>query len=169
MRVSKYLSYKEVTKSYTAIKRGINNIPSDIQLTRIIEWSRKIFDPIRSFIGAPLGCHTIFRCPELNRAVGGAQDSQHQAENGAAGDIDADIYNNSNNEIIFNYIKDNLDFDQLIAEGLHSGRIEWIHCSYVSPEKNRKEILLMYKEDNATHYRHYTPEGYKQIIDKFKK
>lgn len=169
MKISKYLSYEEATKSYTAIKQGIKNIPNDIQLKNIIEWARNIFDPVRHYIGAPLGCHTIYRCEELNKTIGGSKTSQHMANNGAAGDIDADIYNNASNEIIFDYIRKNLDFDQLIAEGLQNGKIEWVHCSYVHPEKNRKEVLLMYKEEGTTKYVYHTPEEYNKIINKFKK
>ena len=169
MKISKYLSYREVIKSYIAVKKGISNIPSDHQLKNIINWARGIFDPVRSFIDTSLGCHTIYRSPELNEAIGGSETSQHCANKGAAGDIDADIYGGTTNEIIFNYIKKHLDYDQMILEGLQDGRIQWIHCSYISPEKNRKEILLMYVDDLGTHYEHYTPERLEQIITKFKK
>jgi len=169
MKISKYLSYKEVTKSYTATKKGIKNIPNERQLKNIIEWARGIFDPVRSFIDTPLGCHTIYRSPELNKAIGGSDTSQHCANKGAAGDIDADIYGNTTNEIIFNYIKNHLDWDQMILEGLQDGRIQWIHCSYISPEKNRNEILIMYVDKEETHYEYYTEERLKQLINKFKK
>lgn len=169
MNISKYLSYNEIVKSQTAIRKGISNIPNESQLNNIIEWSRCIFDPIRSYIGASLGCHTIFRCEELNTAIGGSNTSQHVANNGAAGDLDADIYNNSSNEIIFNFIKNNLDFDQMIAEGLQDGKIQWIHCSYISPEKNRKQILLMYVDEGKTKYEHYSKKRLEGILTKFKK
>lgn len=169
MNISRYLSYEEVKKSYTATKMGIDNIPSQYQLKNIIDWARGIFDPIRSYLGAPLGCHTIYRCPELNTAIGGSETSQHMANNGAAGDIDADIYGNASNEIIFNYIIRHLDYDQIIAEGLQNGKIEWVHCSFVSPEKNRKQALLMYVENGKTHYEHYTENRLQELLTKFKK
>jgi hypothetical protein len=169
MKVSKYLSYREVIKSWTAIRRGIDNTPSEQQLKNVIEWARCIFDPTRSFLGAPLGCNIVFRSKKLNAAVNGADSSQHCAENGAAGDIDADILGNASNEIVFNFIRTHLDFDQLIAEGLQDGRIQWVHCSYVSIEKNRNQILLMYVEDDTTHYEYYSPERLEQIVTKFKK
>jgi hypothetical protein len=168
-KVSKYLSYKEVTKSDRAIKRGINNTPNSVQMRNIIEWSRKIFDPVRSFIRKPLGCNSVFRSDELNTELGGSFTSQHMANNGAAGDIDADVYENSDNETIFNYIKDDLDFDQLIAEGIHIGEIAWVHCSYVNPERNRKEVLVMYVEDGRKHYEHYSDDRYVELMEKFKK
>lgn len=169
MRVSKYLSYKEATKSYTAAKRGINNTPSKEQLQRIINWGRYIFDPIRSFIGAPLGCRSIFRAPKLNKIIGGSDGSQHQALKGAAGDIDTDIYDNGTNEQVFNFVKDHLSFDQMIIEGLQDGGIQWVHISFVSYEENRNEILMMYVDESGTHYEHYSEERYKQLINKFKK
>jgi len=169
MKISKYLSYREVIKSYIAVKKGISNIPSDHQLKNIINWARGIFDPVRSFIDTSLGCSSIYRSPKLNIAIGGSSTSQHCANNGAAGDIDADIYGGTTNEIIFNYIKNHLDYDQMILEGLQCGRIQWIHCSYINPEQNRNEILLMYVENNKTYYENYTENKLNELIIKFKK
>lgn len=163
--ISKFLTYNEVVKSYTAIKKGINNIPNETQLKNIIEWARNIFDPIRSFIGKPLGCHTIYRSPELNKLVGGSETSQHMAVNGAAGDIDSDIYGYGNNIDIFNFIRGSLDFDQVIAEGIGNGKVEWVHASYVSPEANRKEVLMMYVHKGKTFYEYYNKERFKQLLN----
>ena len=168
MKVSKYLTYKEVTKSYTAIRKGIDNTPSKEQLKNIKIWANMIFDPIREFIGAALGCSTIFRSKNLNAEIGGVWDSQHICDNGCAGDIDSDIYNNSTNEIIFNFIRRNLDFDQLIAEELINGEIAWVHCSYVSPDKNRNEILMMYNKDGIKHYEYYSKERFEELINRVK-
>ncbi len=167
-KVTKNLSYKEVIKSITATKYGINNHPNSKQLFRIKQWSENIFEPIRKFIGGPLGCHSIFRSEKLNKLIGGADGSQHLAFDGAAGDIDADIYGVSSNEDIFQFIKDNLNFDQVILEGLHEGRIEWLHVSYVSQMENRNKILMMYVHKGKTVYEYYTPERFNQIISKFK-
>lgn len=166
-KVSKHLSYREVIKSITAIKYGINNVPNPKQLFRIKQWAENIFEPIREFIGGPLGCHSIFRADKLNKLIGGAPESQHLAFDGAAGDIDADIYGISSNEEIFEFIKDNLDFDQVILEGLQSGRIEWLHVSYVSQSENRNKILMMYTTKNKTVYEYYTPERFEEVINKF--
>lgn len=169
MKISKYLSYKEVTKSYTAIRKGIDNTPSKEQLQNIKIWANMIFDPVREFIGAPLGCNTIFRSPNLNAEIGGVWNSQHTAKLGAAGDIDSDIYNNATNEIIFNFIKENLDFDQLIAEEVVKGEIAWVHCSYVNPNKNRNEILIMHTEYGTKHYEFYSKERFEELINSTKK
>ena len=165
MRISKYLSYNEVIKSYTASKLGIKNIPSESQLKNIIEWARNIFDPVRSFIGKPLGCHTIYRSPELNKEIKGSPTSQHMANKGAAGDIDADIYGYGNNIDTFNFIRGSLDFDQLIAENIGNDKVEWIHCSYVSPEENRKEVLMMYIKKGKKYYEYYDKERFEQLLN----
>ena len=164
IKVSKYLSYNEVTKSYNAIKRGIKNVPNRSQLKNIIEWSGWVFDPVREYIDNPLGCQSIFRCKKLNKIIGGAPTSQHQALKGAAGDIDADIYGNSNNVEIFNFIKNNLNFDQLIAEGIGEGKVAWVHVSYVNHEENRNEILMMYNHDGRRKYEYYNEERFEQLL-----
>ena len=168
-KISRYLSYSEIIKSYTAIKNGYNNIPNPIQLKNIELWGINIFDPIREFVKKPLGCASIFRCSKLNDKIGGSIHSQHCANFGAAGDIDADIYNNSTNEKIFRFVKDNLDFDQMIIEGLQDGRIQWVHISYVSTIKNRNKILMMYIENGKTHYEYYSKVRFDETINKYKK
>lgn len=154
--LSKYLSYKEVTKSITAIQKGIKNIPNMSQLTNITLWANNIFDPCREFINAPLGVHTVFRCEELNTEIGGSSTSQHMATNGAAGDIDCDIYGNGTNGELFKFILDNLNFDQLIWEFGNDQNPDWIHVSYVNTEKNRKQALVGYHDNmGKTKYKLY--------------
>lgn len=159
--ISKYLSYKEAIKSITAIKKGIKNIPNKSQLTNIILWANNIFDPCREFINAPLGVHTVYRCEELNTEIGGSSRSQHMATNGAAGDIDCDLYRNGNNKDLFEYIYNHLNYDQLIAEYPdENGVPEWVHVSYVNSEKNRKEALVGYLDTNGkTKYKLYEKLG----------
>jgi hypothetical protein len=100
----------------------------------------------------------------LNKIIGGAPTSQHQALNGAAGDIDADIYGNSNNVEIFNFIKDNLNFDQLIAEGIGDNKVGWVHVSYVNHEENRNEVLMMYVHNGRRHYEYYSKERFNELL-----
>lgn len=154
--ISKYLSYNEATKSITAIKQGIVNIPNKQELANVTLWANHIFDPCREFIGAPLGVHTVYRCKELNTAIGGSKTSQHMAIKGAAGDIDCDIYGYGNNKDLFNFIKDNLDFDQLIWEFGTKNNPDWVHVSYVNAKSNRKEVIVAYKDSNGkTKYKLY--------------
>jgi len=154
--LSKYLSYKEATKSVTAIKKGIINIPNKQELANVTLWANHIFDACREFVGAPLGVHTVYRCKELNTAVDGSDTSQHMALRGAAGDIDCDIYDNGTNGKLFKFILNNLDFDQLIWEYGNEENPDWVHVSYVSAKNNRKEVIVAYKDLNGkTKYKLY--------------
>ena len=157
-QISKHLNYDEIVKSATSEKYKIKNTPNTNQLKNIIEWADNIFEPVRNFVGKPLGCNSIFRSIELNKhkPIYGSSTSQHCANNGAAGDIDCKKYGYSTNKKIFNFIKDTLDFDQLIAEFCTNEEPNWVHCSYISKEKNRNEILVSYKNKfNNTKYKHY--------------
>lgn len=156
MKISKHLTYEEVVKSNTALRKSIRNTPNTNQLNNIVLWAKNIFEPVREFVNAPLGCNSIFRSIKLNRAIGGSSMSQHCANNGAAGDIDCKVYGHSTNKKIFNFIKNNLDFDQLIWEFGTEEEPDWVHCSYVSEKKNRNQILVSYKnKNNKTKYKYY--------------
>lgn len=131
--ISKYITYQEATTSQTAVRRGIKNVPSDKELVAMQLVGIRIFDSVREHFGTPLRVSSFYRSPELNKAVGGSSTSQHVK--GQA--IDIQGTGNVTNKMIFDYIKDNLDFDQLINEYNFS----WVHVSYVSKEKNRKQVL----------------------------
>ena len=134
MQISKYVSYNEATKSQTAIRHGIKNEPNDEQLQNMKIVAIKCFDPIREFYGKPLRVSSFFRSLELNRKVGGAKNSQHLK--GQAIDIDAGSI--QENKKIFEWAKDNLEYDQLINEYNFS----WVHISY-NQGKNRKQIVVI--------------------------
>jgi zinc D-Ala-D-Ala carboxypeptidase len=137
--ISKYVTLEEATKSQTAIRLGIENQPSPEEIERMKYVASNVFDKVREHLGKPLGVSSFFRSEKLNKAIGGSKTSQHRY--GEAIDIDADIYGGSNREI-FNYIKDNLEFDQLIGEGVKpDGDFQWVHVS-LKKSGNRKEILI---------------------------
>jgi len=145
MKLSKNLSLNEVIKSNTAIKKGIDNSPTQEHLESLKLLAENIFQPIREHFGVPIGISSGYRSEALNRIIGGSSTSQHcKAE---ALDLDADIYGKITNKQIFDFIKDNLDFDQLINEFDYS----WIHVSY-KKEGNRKQILKAYKLNGKTKY-----------------
>lgn len=155
MKLSKYVSLSEVTKSNTAIRLGIDNTPDNNQLHRIILLAEEVFDPLREWVGGPVKINSGFRSDALNKAIGGSRTSQHSANNGAAFDID-DTFGHKTNKEMFNYIKDNLSFDQLIWEFGNDSNPDWIHVSYVSRETNRKEILVAKKNSSGkTYYEAY--------------
>lgn len=152
MNISKNISYIEATKSQTASRLGINNNPNDEQLYNMRLVANMVFQPLREWYCKPIGISSFYRSEALNKAIGGSKMSQHMSLNGSAIDIDADIYSNGiTNMEIFNFIKDNLDFDQLIMEGENiDGTPAWIHVSYVNEKKNRKQCLkIVFKEGKA--------------------
>jgi len=148
--ISEHISYKEGVYSTTATRRGIINIPDEEQLTNMELVALKVFEPVRRFLGRPIYINSFFRCPELNKAIGGSRSSQHCK--GEAIDLDV-TYGDNPNAKIFNYIKDNLDFDQLIWEFGDDNNPNWVHVSYVSESENRNRCLKAYKNNKKTKYK----------------
>lgn len=142
--ISEHLTYREVTYSNDAKKYGIENIPNEQQLENIIFWAINIFEPVRRHFRTAIHCNSVFRSEQLNKKIKGAKNSQHLANNGAAGDLDADYYGRLTNIEIFNYIKDYLEFDQLIWEFGTDEEPAFVHCSW-NEGKNRNMILKAYK------------------------
>lgn len=158
-KISKYLTYSEVVYSDTAIRLGIDNSPDAIQLENIKYIAQKIFDPCREFVNGPLRSSSFFRSKELNKAIGGAHKyvnglyvatSQHCK--GEAIDIDCDFYKNGTNGDVFYFIKNNLDFDQLIWEYGTDEDPNWVHVSLRKDGKNRKQVLRCSKVNGRTVY-----------------
>jgi hypothetical protein len=149
VRISKHISYKEATRSATALRLGIENIPNEYQLQNMEMVAKKVFEPLREAVDAPIKINSFFRCEELNKAIGGSSKSQHCQ--GRAIDID-DIYGHVSNAFMYYYIKDNLDFDQLIWEFGTDNSPDWVHVSYVDEDSNRKRCLKAYRENGKTKY-----------------
>ena len=147
--ISKHISYKEGVHSNTAIRRGIDNTPTDDQLYFMEIVAEEVFEPLREWVGGPIKINSFYRCPELNTAIGGSATSQHCK--GQAMDID-DTFGKATNAEMYNFIKENLDFDQMIWEFGDDDNPAWVHVSYVSPEKNRNRCLKAYKENGKTKY-----------------
>ena len=76
-RISKHISYKEATRSNTALRRGIDNIPDVEQLENMKLIAEKVFEPLRKHVGGPIKINSFYRSPELNIAIGGSKNSQH--------------------------------------------------------------------------------------------
>ena len=148
--ISKHVSYKEGVHSNTAMRRGIENIPNDTQLLCMVSIAEEIFEPLREWVGGPIKINSFFRCPELNTAIGGSSKSQHCR--GQAIDID-DTFRKATNADMYHFIKDNLDFDQIIWEFGDDDNPDWVHVSYVSPEDNRNRCLKAYRENGKTKYK----------------
>ena len=136
--------------SRTAQRLDIYNHPDNVQKDGMILIAEKVFEPLRKFVGGPIKINSFFRSPELNKAIGGSGKSQHC--HGQAIDLD-DTFGKATNAEMFNYIKENLDFDQMIWEFGDEDNPDWVHISYVSAEKNRKRCLNAYKKNNKTNYK----------------
>ena len=147
--ISKHISYKEGVHSITAIRKGIDNEPNEEQLANMKLVANNVFEPLRVFINGPIKVNSFFRSPDLNKAIGGSTKSQHCK--GQAIDID-DTYGKIKNSDIYWWIKENLDFDQMIWEFGNNNNPDWVHVSYVSPDKNRNRCLKAYREDGKTKY-----------------
>jgi len=148
-KISKHVSYKEATFSQTAIRRDIDNTPSEEVLKRMKTVAENVFEPLRAHVGGPIKINSFYRSPLLNTAIGGAKSSQHTR--GEAIDID-DTLGNMSNKDMFTFIKDELDFDQIIWEFGDDENPAWVHVSYVSPENNRRRILKASKVNGKTTY-----------------
>ena len=149
MKISPNLTLAEVSKSNTAIKLGIDNEPKGEHLNNMIHTANAIFQPMREHFGKPIFVSSGYRSTELNKAIGGASNSQHCK--GEALDLDNDAVEYPTNKDIFEYIKNHLDFDQLIWE--FDGA--WVHVSY-NKDKNRKQVLRALKVNGKTIYQPYT-------------
>ena len=143
--ISEHISYKESTRSTTAIRKGINNVPDNKQLSNMELLAEKVFEPLRKWVDGPIKINSFFRSPELNKAIGGSGKSQHC--HGQAIDID-DTYGKVANSEMYHYIKKNLDFDQMIWEFGDDDNPAWVHVSYVSEDDNRRRCLRASKDDN---------------------
>ena len=147
--ISKHISYKEGVYSVTAIRKGIDNQPNEEQLSNMKLVAEKIFEPVRTHFKVPIKVNSFFRSPDLNKAIGGSTKSQHCK--GQAIDID-DTYGKIKNSDIYWWIKENLDFDQMIWEFGNNDNPDWVHVSYVSPDKNRNRCLKAYRDNGKTKY-----------------
>ena len=143
--ISKHISYKEGVYSITATRLGIDNIPNQYEFANMQVLAENIFEPLRNWVKGPIKINSFFRGPELNKAIGGSSKSQHCQ--GRAIDID-DSYGHKTNAEMYEWIKKNLDFDQMIWEFGTDENPNWVHVSYVSPDENRNRCLKAYKDDN---------------------
>jgi zinc D-Ala-D-Ala carboxypeptidase len=154
MNISEHISMKEALRSNTAKRLGIDNMPDNDTLVTMQITAQHIFEPLRNKFNEPIYISSFYRSPELNKAIGGSSKSQHCK--GEAIDID-DVYSKASNADFFNYIKDKLEFDQLIWEFGDDENPAWVHVSY-SLGKNRMRILKAIKENGRTKYIDITNE-----------
>ena len=150
MKISKHISYKEAIKSNTALRLNLDNTPGDYEISNMVGIATHLFEPLREYVGGPIKINSMFRSVDLNTAVGGSKSSQHCQ--GRAIDLD-DTFGYKTNADMFNYIKNNLNFDQMIWEFGNDKNPAWVHVSYVSGDQNRNRILIAEKVNGKTNYR----------------
>jgi len=152
MKLSEHLDLSEVTRSESAKRNGINNMPIPEHINNFKLLAEHIFEPIRSYFNVPIRISSGYRSKELNAKIPGSSKTSDHCF-GRAIDIDNDGTSITNNQI-FNFIKDNLKFKQLIFEFPVNGKASWIHVSYeVGNLKN--EILVAKKLYGKTIYIKY--------------
>ena len=151
MQLSKNLSLAEVVRSESAKRRGINNMPTAEHLENLKELAVNVFQPIRDHFKVPIHISSGYRSRILNNAVNGAAKSQHCL--GQAIDIDVDGTSITNKQV-FDFIKENLDFDQMIWEFGNDTNPDWVHVSF-NKGSNKKQILKAYKNGVKTYYTNF--------------
>lgn len=151
MKISEHLDLSEVTRSETAKRKGVSNEPTPEHLENFKKLAEHVFEPIRKHFGVPIHISSGYRSKALNAAVGGSATSQHCK--GEAIDIDMDGSSNGvTNKMVFDYIKANIKFDQMIWEFGTDNAPDWVHVSYDSDGKQRGQILKAIKSNGATKY-----------------
>ena len=147
MKLSKNLTLAEATKSQVASRRGIDNTPNAEQIRNLQLVAQHVFQPIREHFDVPVAVTSGFRSKQLNTAIKGAKNSEHTL--GRALDLDADVYGGVTNKEIFEFIKNNLDFNQLIWEFGDADNPDWVHVSY-SEKGNKKQVLRAARATGST-------------------
>lgn len=154
MKLSEHLDLSEVIRSESAKRNGISNMPIESHIRNLKLLAENIFQPIRNNFRCPIHISSAYRSIELNRIVKGSLTSQHCT--GEAIDIDMDgTPNGVTNKMVFDYIKDNLEFDQLIWEFGTNDNPDWVHVSYESTGKQRKQVLKAIRNNGKTQYKTY--------------
>tara|TARA_R110002020_G_scaffold101465_2_gene239001 strand:- start:1645 stop:2115 length:471 start_codon:yes stop_codon:yes gene_type:complete len=150
-QISKHVSWHEGTYSRTGERRDLDNTPNEDQLKCMKEVAENLFEPLREWVGGGIKINSFFRGEPVNTAIGGSTRSQHMK--GQAIDID-DTFKYKTNAEMYHYIKDNLDFDQMIWEFGTDKNPNWLHISWVSHRPNRKKLTIAKKVNGRTKYIH---------------
>ena len=147
MNLSKNFTLAELTKSETAIRRGINNTPNDEALNNLTTLCNMVLQKVRNSHGVVV-VTSGYRSPELNKAIGGCTTSDHCK--GCA--VDFEVPGLDNRELAL-WVQDNLTFKQLILEFYEDGipNSGWVHCSFEEGENNN-QVLTATKDGKKTVY-----------------
>lgn len=139
--ISKYMSYNEAVRSNTAARLGIDNTPTEYQLKNMIYVATEIFDKVREFVGGPLTCSSFLRVEALNKAIGSGSTSFHV--HGGAIDI-KNISTTVTNARIFDFIRCELEFSELIWEYGTDIEPDWVHVAFLEGD-DRKMVKRAFR------------------------
>lgn len=145
MNLSQHFTLEEMTFSPTAIKKGIDNTPNEQCIKNLAALCENILEPLRAHMGIPIKISSGYRCEVLNSLIGGAKSSQHKY--GQAVDVDL----KDKCPEAFHWIRENLDYDQIIWEFGNEHQPDWVHVSF-STKSNRKNALRAIKSNGKTKY-----------------
>jgi hypothetical protein len=152
MKLSAHFALSEFTRSESAKREGLDNTPTAEHLENLKTLCEKVLEPIRLRFGS-INISSGYRGKMLNHFIGGSVSSDHCV--GRAADIDMDdSATGVTNTEVFNYIKDNLDYDQLIWEFGTKEKPDWVHVGYRGKD-NRKQTLRATKVNGKSHYSPY--------------
>lgn len=152
MKLTAHFALSEFTRSESAKREGLDNTPTPEHLENLKTLCEKVLEPIRLKYGS-INISSGYRGKMLNHFIGGSVSSDHCL--GRAADIDMDdVGTGVTNTEIFNYIKDNLDYDQLIWEFGTKEKPDWVHVGYRGKD-NRKQTLRATKVNGKSHYSPY--------------
>jgi zinc D-Ala-D-Ala carboxypeptidase len=148
MNLTKNFTLEEMTKSETALRHDIDNTPNEQEISAMKLLAEKVLQPVRDHFGKGVKVNSGFRNQDVNQKVGGSRNSDHIR--GQAADIEIPGIPNAE---LAEWIKDNLEFNQLILEFYTPGVPDsgWVHVSYI-PEANRNQVLTATKKDGKTVY-----------------
>ena len=148
MNLTKNFTLEEMIKSETALRHGMDNIPGEAEVAALKLLCEKVLQPVRDHYGKGVKVNSGYRSPDVNAKVGGSRTSDHCR--GQASDIEIPGVPNAE---LAEWIKDNLEFRQLILEFYTPGVPDsgWVHVSYVA-EDNKKEVMTATKKDGKTVY-----------------
>jgi zinc D-Ala-D-Ala carboxypeptidase len=148
MNLTKNFTLEEMTKSETALRYDIDNTPNEQEISAMKLLAEKVLQPVRDHFGKGVKVNSGFRSLDVNQKVGGSRNSDHIR--GQAADIEIPGVPNAE---LAEWIKDNLEFNQLILEFYTPGVPDsgWVHVSYI-PEANRNQVLTATKKDGKTVY-----------------
>jgi hypothetical protein len=154
MKLSEHLALSEVIRSESAKRNGISNMPTPEHIENFKLLAEKVFEPIRNNFRCPIHISSGYRSKELNTLVGGSATSQHCTAEALDVDMDGTPHGVTN-KMVFDFIKSSLEFDQLIWEFGTDENPDWVHVSYESTGKQRKQVLKAKRVAGKTVYEPY--------------